>query len=359
MDSIELSFCIPTYNRAHIVRRLVTDILLCSDPNIEVVVLDNGSTDDTLSILRAIKDERLCVYSNGENKGALFNMVNVLNKGRGKFLVYSTDQDHIDNTKLKKFKSFFLQHPDLAGGYCEFNSASELPFEIFPKGYQSITKISYKGRHPTGYFFNNNFLKSINLVERFSDYEFVDLFPLDFAFAELCLMGNGAIYHGAIFTPETGTMVVNHKSSTTDGKSNKAFFSPEARLKLAINYTNHINTLPLSTREIELLISDIFIHGLISATIGYRSVLKNKGLCIHYYMECRDVKIKELLSIGLNFYTHYVKETVDLWGNSFLDHTKFKLNIISRLGQKIVGRGSKIFVSKRREWQKKCPPEIS
>lgn len=359
MDSIELSFCIPTYNRAQIVRRLVTDILMCSDPNIEVVVLDNGSTDDTLNILRAIKDDRLVVYSNGENKGALFNMINVLNKGRGKFLVYSTDQDHIDSNKIKQFKSFLLQHPDLAGGYCEFNSSSELQFEIFPKGYQSITKISYKGRHPTGYFFNNNFLKSVNLVERFSDYEFVDLFPLDFAFAELCLMGNGAIYHGSIFSPETGTMVVNHKSSTTNGKSNKAFFSPEARLKLAVNYTKHINTLQLSSRERDLLTSDVFIHGLISATFGYRSVLRNKKLCIHYYMECRDINIKELFSIGLNFYTHYLRKSNDLLGSSFFNRTKFSTNIISSLCRKIVGRGCKLFISKWQERQKNCPHEIS
>ena len=126
MNNIELSFCIPTYHRAQSVYKLVTDILLCSDPAIEVVVLDNGSTDDTLSILRAIKDDRLCVYTNGENKGALFNMVNVINKGTGKFLVYSTDQDHIDYTKILGFKTFLLQQANLAGGFCAFNSESKI-----------------------------------------------------------------------------------------------------------------------------------------------------------------------------------------------------------------------------------------
>ena len=55
MDHIELSFCIPTYNRASSVCRLVADILSCRDSGIEVVVLDNGSTDDSLSLLQAIK----------------------------------------------------------------------------------------------------------------------------------------------------------------------------------------------------------------------------------------------------------------------------------------------------------------
>lgn len=338
MKQIELSFCIPTYNRSQIVYGLVTNILLCRDQTIEVVVLDNGSTDDTLSILHAINDERLVVYSNGENKGALSNMVNVLNKGRGKFLVYSTDQDHIDNTKIIGFKSFLLQHSDLAGGYCEFNSKSEMEFEIFPKGYQAVKKIAYQGRHPTGYFFNNELLKSIKLIERFSDYDFVDLFPLEFAFAELCLMGNGAIYHGSIFTPETGVMVVKHKSSTTNGKSKQAFFSPEARLKLAINYTKHINTLQLAPREKDLLIIDIFIRGLAAATMGYKAILRNKDLCIHYYMESRDIKTKELFGIGFYFYKQFVNKTVDVWGSNLIKRIKFEVHLFFILFRKIIQR---------------------
>ena len=40
-----------------------------------------------------------------------------------------------------------------------------------------------------------NLLHSIFFLERFSDYEYVDLFPLEFAFAELCSLGKGAIYN--------------------------------------------------------------------------------------------------------------------------------------------------------------------
>jgi len=337
MNNIELSFCIPTYNRAEIVSRLVTNILSCTDPTIEVVVLDNGSTDGTLDILQTIKDERLAVYSNGENKGALFNMVNVLNKGRGKFLVYSTDQDYVDYTKIDDFKSFLLQHTNLGGGYCTFNSKSEGEYEIIPKGCQAIKIIAYQGRHPTGYFFNNDLLKTIKLVERFSDYNFVDLFPLEFAFAELCLLGEGAIYHRSTFTPETGTMVVKHKSSTTDGKSKNAFFSPETRLKLAVNYAKHINTLQLTSQDKHKLIIDTFIHELAAATKGYRSILRNENLCTHYYMERREIKNKELLCVGLNFYRRYKSETMALWGGG-ITQLNFELHIFMRLFSRAIRR---------------------
>jgi len=329
MNTIELSFCIPTYNREQSVSRLVTDILLCDDPGIEIVVLDNGSTDDTLSVLHAIKDDRLSIYSNGENKGALYNMVNVLNKGKGQYLVYSTDQDYIDSNKIKQFKSFLIQHAGLACGFCEFDSLpEEKPPELFPKGYESIKKIAYKGRHPTGYFFNTKYLESIKIVERFSDYDFVDLFPLEFVFAELCLMGNGAIYHESVFKPETGVNVVTHKSSTTNGRSKKAFFSPEARLKLAVNYSKHINTLQIEPRERDLLMLDIFIAGLAAATIGYKSVLRNNDLCIHYFMDTRNIKTKELIAIGYNFYQRYTDRKLGLCGNNFFKLFKFKTALL-------------------------------
>ncbi|MDO9309986.1 MAG: hypothetical protein Q7V04_13070, partial [Deltaproteobacteria bacterium] len=158
----------------------------------------------------------------------------------------------------------------------------------------------------------------------------------------LCLMGNGAIYHGNIFTPETGTNVVKHKSSTTNGKSNKAFFSPEARLKLAINYTKHIDTLKLGQHERTLLTIDTFIDGLISTTLGYKAILGNRDLCIHYYMEPREIKTKELFSIGLNYYKQYVTQTVSMPGKSYVKQLEFIILVLFRLFQKIILKSNKL-----------------
>jgi len=342
MNNIELSFCIPTYNRAQIVYKLVTNILLCSDPAIEVVVLDNGSTDETLSILRAIKDERLVVYSNGENKGGLYNVVNVINKARGEYLVFSTDKDHIDFNEIIKFKFFLLQHPDLASGYCTFDSKYEIDCEIFPKGYHSIKNIAYKGRHPTGYFFNNALLKSINHVERFSNYKVVDMFPFEFIHAELCLMGKGAIYHRHIIALEAEEMAAKHKSYNASGKTKEAFFSPEARLKLAINYTIHINTLQLATQERKLLIIDVLFQQLAAATVGYQSILGNKDICSHYHMECRDLKAKEMLSIGFNFYKQYRTGAIGMLGSSFASKINFDIHFFKSVFLKMIRRSIKL-----------------
>lgn len=337
MEKIELSFCIPTYNRVQSVYKLVTDILLCNDDSIEVIVLDNGSSDNTLGILRSIKDRRLAVYNNDENKGGLYNAVNVINKAKGKFLVFSTDKDHIDFNEIPKFKLFLLNHPDLASGYCAFNSKAEIEYEIFEQGFQAVRNIAYKGRHPTGYFFNNEFLKTISHVERFSDYKIVDVFPFEFIHAELCLMGKGGIYHGHMITLEAEEIAAKHKSYNPSGKK-EVFFSPEARLKMAISYTKHISTLHLFRRERELLIIDVFFQQLSAATIGYQWVLRNKNICSHYYMNCSELNPKELFSIGLNFYKQYKSKTKILWGKSLISQMTFELYIFKRVFTNMICR---------------------
>lgn len=328
VEDIELSFCIPTYNNAKSLHRLVLSILRCGDSNIEVALLDNGSTDETLKIISEIDDERLRVYSNGKNMGALFNMVNVLDKGRGKYLVFMTDHDHVDPEKISKFKHFLLENTVISCGYCMFNSKSEQLFESFTMGYHAINNLAYLSRHPTGYFFKNDLLKLIRIVDRFSNYEYVDLFPLEFVFAELCLLGDGAIYHDSLFSPETEAKVVTkHKSATTNGNSKKAFFSPQTRLKLAVNFEDHIHSLQIIEKYKKQLMINSFFREFHAATLGFKAIMRRKDLCAHYYMESREIKVNELLNIGLNFYKEYSKKVIRIRFKSLPNRLSFKMHL--------------------------------
>jgi len=335
MNNISLSFCIPTYNRAEIVYQNILNILACPDIDIEVVVLDNGSTDTTIELLNKIKDKRLSVYENGENRGVLFNILHAVDKGRGKYLVFSTDKDRFHSDVISSFRSFLMAQANLAAGYCEYNSVSLNEYDCFPKGVLAVKAIAYMARHPTGYFFNNNLLKSINLVERFSDYNIVDTFPFDFAFAELCLLGDGYIYNPNLITPESGATAAKIKSFGTDGSKKDAFFSPDSRLRMAVNFSWHIHTLKISQKEKTDLIIGVFIRGLLGATIGYRAILKNTDLCEHYCMPSRTVKNGEILNFGITYIISFFKKTNTIWGTSFCEKITFFKNIIYYIVKKI------------------------
>jgi glycosyltransferase involved in cell wall biosynthesis len=71
MDSdIKVSVVVPTYNRAHTIRRCLASILgQTVSPN-EVIVVDDASTDDTTSVVKSISDERLRLITMPSHKGA-------------------------------------------------------------------------------------------------------------------------------------------------------------------------------------------------------------------------------------------------------------------------------------------------
>ncbi len=329
---IDVSFCIPTYNNSQNVKRLVDDILEYKNRNIEIVLLNNSSTDETLEVLQEVKDDRLIVYSNTENMGALFNMVNVLAKGSGKYLVYCTDQDHIDFFKIEKFHHFLLENSEISCGYCDYLTKSNNLFKIYTTGFQSVKELGYRTRHPTGYFFKNDLFKQVKIIERFSDYEYVDLFPLEFVIAELSQKGDAAVYFDSIFNPETKPQVrINKKSATTDGASSRAYFSPKTRLKLATKFEDHIRSLVLSEKEKEILVVDSFFRELYSATLNFKFIMSQKDLCAHYYMETRKINYFDLIRIGYEFYRGYSEEVIRYRYKSMFSRCKFKMLLLMRI----------------------------
>lgn len=338
ISNAALSICIPTFNRAGTVHRLVLKILKCPAADIEVVVLDNGSTDDTIDRLAGIRDERLCVHSNGTNRGVLFNTVNVLLKARGDFCVLLLDKDDVAPEQIGNFKDF-LARADVACGFCEYDSSPGRPADLFAKGFDALSRVAYTCHHPTGYFFKRALLRELDIGTRFVDPDYVGHFCFEFVFAELSLLGTGAIYHRPIFAPETLAGAAKPKSFGTNASREDAFFSPSGRLKMAINFSHQIGKLPISRREKRRLIADRFMHGLRAATVGYKSVMASPELCSHYHVGHREVHRTELWAIGVRFYREFALAVVASNGaTAWVSHARFVLDLCARNGRRLIGR---------------------
>ena len=69
-NNIKLSIIIPTYNRATFLPRAIKSIQSqrCSD-NIEIIIIDDGSTDNTSNVIFEFKDRRIVYFKFSENKG--------------------------------------------------------------------------------------------------------------------------------------------------------------------------------------------------------------------------------------------------------------------------------------------------
>lgn len=66
----DLSAVIPMHNAGEGVRQLIDDLLGADGLEVEVLAVDDASTDDTVAVLRAIDDPRVRVIELAENRGA-------------------------------------------------------------------------------------------------------------------------------------------------------------------------------------------------------------------------------------------------------------------------------------------------
>jgi glycosyltransferase involved in cell wall biosynthesis len=89
-----ISVCIATYNgSAHIVEQL-RSVLEQLAPEDEVIVSDDGSTDETVSIINAVGDSRIRLVAKGGELGVVRNFERAISASRGKY-IFLCDQDDV------------------------------------------------------------------------------------------------------------------------------------------------------------------------------------------------------------------------------------------------------------------------
>ena len=96
MDDL-VTIAIPTYNRANLyLRDVISAALDQTWENIEVLVGDNASTDNTDKVVSEFKDPRLRYIQHKNNIGANGNFNALLNAAKGKWFFLFHDDDMID-----------------------------------------------------------------------------------------------------------------------------------------------------------------------------------------------------------------------------------------------------------------------
>lgn len=109
MYTPKVSILIPVYNREHLVGETIESAINQTYKNIEIVIVDNCSTDGTWSVLQeyAQKDNRIRIFQNSENIGPVRNWKRCIEEAQGVYakILFSDDlisENFIEET-LNKF----------------------------------------------------------------------------------------------------------------------------------------------------------------------------------------------------------------------------------------------------------------
>jgi glycosyltransferase involved in cell wall biosynthesis len=107
-----VSVIIPTYNRADYILGSVNSVLAQSYADFELIIIDDGSTDATVDVVKTIKDSRVKYYrfDNSSSPGIARNRG--IEKAQGQYLAFLDSDDTWAKDKLKKQVSFLEENPD-------------------------------------------------------------------------------------------------------------------------------------------------------------------------------------------------------------------------------------------------------
>lgn len=108
-----ISVIIPTYNRAYLVKDAINSVLSQTYQEFEILVVDDGSTDDTVKVVNSFQDERIkYIYQENSGKPSV-----VRNKGikeaKGDFIAFLDSDDLWHPEMLEKHINILKDNPDI------------------------------------------------------------------------------------------------------------------------------------------------------------------------------------------------------------------------------------------------------
>lgn len=297
-ESLLLSICIPTFNRYYKLRPMVEQLLTCKRKNFEIVIQDNCSTDETRNVVNDLNDSRIRLIENPVNIGGIINGYGALIDARGKYCMLCLDKDCVLGSKLEAFLDTLSDMTSVKYGICELNSTTERDNQVYSSQEQRFDFFAYRGRHPSGMFWDTEFLRSCSVVSRILKTKAVFAFFTELIFAECaCKEGNGLFYRNPLIITETPEESAKRKTLTYN--VSQIFFFPKNRICEFKVYLGQLQKLKLQKKM--YLWFKVFKRGLIVTTIGFRNVMQDNLHLEHYGVSPRHVGKLELVGIAFRY----------------------------------------------------------
>jgi glycosyltransferase involved in cell wall biosynthesis len=113
-----VSFVIPNYNHARYLGQAIESALAQTYPHVEVIVVDDGSIDDSRAVAAAYGDRIRYIYQRNAGLSAARNTG--VQAAQGEFIALLDADDLVEPAYAERLLSVLAQAPAAAGAYCGF-----------------------------------------------------------------------------------------------------------------------------------------------------------------------------------------------------------------------------------------------
>ena len=153
MNNTLVTVLIPSYNHQKYIKDAILSVINQTYKNIELIVIDDGSSDDSLQIIRSLGKKYNFKYIIRENRGICATLNEALNMAKGVYFCGLGSDDMFFPEKIEKQVNFMLNNPEYAMCYSRVQLFNE-------KGY---FELKAKKNYKSGYIFKDLILE--NFIE--------------------------------------------------------------------------------------------------------------------------------------------------------------------------------------------------
>lgn len=121
----KVSIVIPTYNRAELLKKAVRSLLSQSHQNIEIVIVDDCSTDHTSIVVEEMTDSRILYVKHPVNKGGAAARNTGIARATGDYIGFLDSDDQWLPEKLEKQLQVFRKNTDIGVVYTGLRVVNE------------------------------------------------------------------------------------------------------------------------------------------------------------------------------------------------------------------------------------------
>lgn len=136
------SICIPNYNYANYIGGTIQSVLDQTCQDFEIIVADNASTDDSISVVEGFQDERIRLVKNRFNIGFAPNLQRASQPARGKYMLMLSSDDRMRPNALEIYQQVLIDLGETAQSSILFAEAvtidshgKAIPAPVLQPGY--------------------------------------------------------------------------------------------------------------------------------------------------------------------------------------------------------------------------------
>ena len=114
MTEPDVTVLLPVFNGALFLHQAIESILSQSFDNFELLIINDGSSDDSEKIIHSYSDHRINYVNNGQNIGLVATLNKGINLARGKYIARMDADDISIANRLKEQKEYLDQHSEVS-----------------------------------------------------------------------------------------------------------------------------------------------------------------------------------------------------------------------------------------------------